>query len=82
MDPQEIKRLIEASLPGTQARVSGAQGKYEAVVVSPAFEGLTAVKRHQLVYGTVTDQIASGALHALTIKTYTPAEWQDLGHGA
>lgn len=82
MDPREIKRLIEAGIPGTQAQVNGAEGKYEAVVVGPAFAGLTAVRRHQLVYGTVKEQIASGALHALTIKAYTPAEWQDLDHGA
>jgi acid stress-induced BolA-like protein IbaG/YrbA len=82
MDPQEIKRLIETGIPGAQARIGGAEGKYEAVVISPAFEGLTTVKRHQLVYGTVNDQIASGALHALTIKTHTPEECQRLGNSA
>jgi acid stress-induced BolA-like protein IbaG/YrbA len=78
MTPEEIQRLIEAGIPDAQAQVTGDGYKFEAVVVSPAFEGLSLVKKQQMVYATVNDQIASGALHALTIKTYTPAEWQAL----
>jgi acid stress-induced BolA-like protein IbaG/YrbA len=76
MNPDEIKKLIEAGIPDSEALVTGEEGKYEATVVSPAFEGLTMVKKHQKVYSTVNEHIASGALHALTIKTYTPEEWQ------
>ena len=76
MNPNEIKKLIEAGIPGSEAFVTGEEGKYEATVVSAAFEGLTMVKKHQMVYSTVNEHIASGALHALTIKTYTPEEWQ------
>jgi acid stress-induced BolA-like protein IbaG/YrbA len=70
--------LIEAGMPGSTAHVSGDGYKYEATVISSVFEGLSPVKKQQLVYGTVSEQITSGALHALTIKTYTPAEWQAL----
>lgn len=45
-------------------------------MVSPDFEGLSPVKKQQMVYGTVTDRITSGELHALTIKAYTPDEWE------
>lgn len=76
MHPDEIKRLIEAGIPESQAFVTGDGYKYEATVVSPAFEGLSMVKEQQMIYATVNAQIASGALHALTIKAYTPAEWQ------
>jgi acid stress-induced BolA-like protein IbaG/YrbA len=78
MHPDEIKRLIEAGIPGSTAHVTGDGYKYEAIVVSQAFEGLSMVKEQQMVYATVSEQIASGALHALTIKAYTPAEWQAL----
>ncbi len=77
MDPEEIKQLIESGIPGSQAHVTGQQGKYEAVVISDAFKELSMVKEQQLVYGTVNAQIASGALHALTIRAYTPEEWQE-----
>ena len=76
MNPEDIKKLIEAGIPGAEAFVTGGDGKYEATVVSPDFAGLTMVKQHQKVYGTVNEHIATGALHALTIKTYTPEEWQ------
>jgi acid stress-induced BolA-like protein IbaG/YrbA len=46
------------------------------VAISELFEGLSAVKRQQLIYGALTDEIASGALHAISIKAYTPAQWQ------
>lgn len=77
MEITEIKALIERGIDNSEAIVTGAEGKYEAVVISPAFEGLTMVKEHQLVYATVNSQIASGELHALSIKAYTPEEWQE-----
>ncbi len=78
MHPDEIKRLIEAGIPGSMALVSGDGYKYEAVVVSDAFEGLSMIKEQQMVYATIHQQITTGALHAITIKAYTPAEWQAL----
>lgn len=74
MNPDDIKKLIEDGIPGAQATVTGEGGKYEATVISDAFAGLSTLKQHQLVYGTVNEHIASGALHALTIKAHTPDE--------
>jgi acid stress-induced BolA-like protein IbaG/YrbA len=78
MQPDEIKQLIEAGIPGAKAIVTGDGYKFEAVVISEAFDGLSMVKEQQKVYATLSAQIASGALHALTIKAYTPQEWRDL----
>lgn len=78
MDPEQIKQLIEAGIAGSQATVTGDGGKYEATVISDAFDGLSMLKEHQLVYATVNEHIASGALHALTIKAYTPGEWEEM----
>lgn len=72
MNAEEIRRLIEAHLPGAAVTVSGGDGKFEAEVVSDVFRGLTPVKAHRLVYAAVAADIASGALHALTIRTRTP----------
>ncbi len=77
METSEIKQLIEDGIENSQAIVTGDGGKYEATVISPAFEGLTMLKEHQLVYKTVNAQIASGELHALTIKAFTPSEWEE-----
>ncbi len=77
MTTDDIQKLIEAGIPGSQAMVTGAEGKYEATVISDAFDGLTMVKEHQLVYATIKDQIASGELHALSIKAFTVEEWEE-----
>lgn len=75
METTQIKELIEKGLEQSSATVTGGEGKYEALVISPAFEGSSPVKRHQMVYATVNRYIQSGELHALTIKAYTPDQW-------
>ena len=78
MQIEEIKALIEASIPESLVEVQ-VDGSHIALnVVSPAFEGLNAVKKQQLVYAGLQDAIASGAIHAVQMKTYTPAQWQAL----
>ncbi len=77
MTTDEIKNLIEIGIPTAKAIVTGAEGKYEATVISDQFEGMSMLKEHQLVYATVKAQIASGELHALTIKAFTPSEWDE-----
>ncbi len=72
MTPREIKNIIEASLADSEATVTGEEGKFEATVISSAFDGLSIVKQHQIVYKLLNEHIASGAIHALTIKAQTP----------
>ena len=79
MTPEEVKVLIEAGMAGSTVTVTGDGSKFEATVVSSAFEGKTMVQEQKMVYATVNEQITSGALHALTIKAYTPEEWEQLG---
>ena len=74
MDAQQVQHLIQTGIPDAEVTVSGGEGKFEATVVSDAFEGLTRVKRHQLVYSTVREQIADGSLHALSVRPLTPDE--------
>ena len=76
MNPDEVKKLIEAGLPDCEVTVTGDGSHFDAIVVGEMFEGMLPVKKQQAVYATLTEQITSGALHALTIKTYTPAEWE------
>jgi len=75
MNTDDIQKLIEAEVPDCKATVTGGEGKYEATVISTGFEGMSMVKKHQLVYSAVKAQIASGEVHALSIKTFTPEEW-------
>lgn len=74
MTAEEIQQLIAARMPDAAVEVSGDEGKFVANVTSEVFEGVMPVKRHRMVYACVNDEIASGALHALTIVAKTPAE--------
>jgi acid stress-induced BolA-like protein IbaG/YrbA len=74
MDSNQIKSLIEQGLPGATAEVRGDDGvHFEALVVSTAFAGKLPLARHRLVYATL-GELMGGAIHALSLKTLTPAE--------
>jgi len=76
MDPAEIAVLIEQGLPDAKVEVStDGMGHYEAVVVCEQFAGKRSVPRHQMVYATLGDLVGR-EIHALAVKTYTPAELQ------
>ncbi len=74
MDANTIKHLIESGLSGADARVAGDDGvHFEATVVSAAFEGKLPLARHRLVYATLGERMG-GEIHALALRTLTPAE--------
>ncbi len=72
MEIEAVAQLIRNGLPGAEVEVTGDGSHFEAVVISDAFAGLTPIKKQRLVMDTVKPQIASGELHALSIKTLTP----------
>lgn len=74
METEAVAQLIRDGLPGAEVQVSGDGSHFDATVVSDAFEGLTPIKKQRLVMETVREQIATGELHALSIKTLTPAQ--------
>jgi acid stress-induced BolA-like protein IbaG/YrbA len=74
MQAHEIKALLESSIVDSKVEVSIEGSHVNLVVVSPVFEGLRAVQKQQLVYKALADQIASGVLHAVNMKTLTPDE--------
>ena len=54
----------------------GSETHFKVVVVTERFDGLSAVKRHQLVYGVLAQELsAKPGIHALAITSRTPAEW-------
>lgn len=76
MQAEQIKQLIEAGLPGSQVQVRGDDGQhFDAVIVSPAFVGKGMLEQHRMVNAIVGDQLKSGEIHALAMKTYTPDSW-------
>ena len=76
MDAEQVKQIIEQQLAGTQVIPSGEGCSFQVTVIGDLFTGLSPVKKQQLVYACLTDQIADGSIHALGIKTYTADQWQ------
>lgn len=76
LDPKNIQTWIAAGLPCAHLEVDGDGHHFAAVIVSAEFSGMSRVKRQQRVYQTIRDKLDSGELHALSMQTLTPEEWQ------
>lgn len=79
--PDQIHAYLAAGLPCEHLEVDGDGQHFYAVIVSAAFEGLTRVRRHQRVYAALGDRMRE-EIHALSMKTLTPAEWAAQGQPA
>jgi acid stress-induced BolA-like protein IbaG/YrbA len=75
MQTDEIKRLIEAGLPGAVVQVDGDGTHFSAAVVSEEFAGKSMVQKHQMVYKTLGEKMGTD-IHALSIQAFTPDEWE------
>ena len=58
----------------------GSESHFKLVVVTESFEGVPRVRRHQTVNSILKDELA-GPLHALSMETLTPEEWEKKGGG-
>jgi len=77
MITRDIKIKIENAIPGATAHVLDPMndGQHlQAIVISPAFDGLSLIKQHQLVMAPLKDDFES-YVHALGLKTFTPEKW-------
>jgi stress-induced morphogen len=77
---EDIKQRIEAAIVGSQADVedyTGTGDHFRATVTAPAFEGLSRVQQHRLVYDVFGAEVG-GAIHALALTTRTPSQTQTL----
>ncbi len=48
----------------------------QVIIVSSEFEGKTLVEQHKVVYDIFSEEMKSNEIHALTLKTYSPAKWE------
>jgi acid stress-induced BolA-like protein IbaG/YrbA len=76
MQPEAVKALVEKGLPDCQVVVSGDGSHFDVTVIGAVFAGQSLLNKQRMVLATVSDEITSGALHAINIKAYTPEEWE------
>lgn len=80
MNADDVKKYLASTFSESEITVEGEGNKFNVQIVSDVFEGLMPVKRQQRVYACINDHIASGAIHAVTMKLYTVAEWEKARH--
>jgi acid stress-induced BolA-like protein IbaG/YrbA len=71
---EDVRGFIAAGLPCEHVEVEGDGRHFFATIVSLEFDGCSRVARHQRVYTALGDRMRA-QIHALSMKTLTPAEW-------
>lgn len=80
--PDEIRTILEKALPVSSLEMqdlTGGGDHWQVFIVSPAFEGKGLIEQHQMVYQALRDEMGDQRIHALSLKTFTPAQWDKLG---
>ncbi|MSQ56404.1 MAG: BolA family transcriptional regulator [Limnohabitans sp.] len=75
MTSDDLQSLIKQGLSCERITLEGDGRHWYATIVSKEFEGRRLIQRHQLVYATLGQKMHTDEVHALSMKTYTPAEW-------
>ncbi len=71
--PESLEVIDDSASHAGHAGALSGGGHYEVIIVSPAFAGLALLQRHRLIYDALGDAMG-GAIHAISIKAYTPQE--------
>ena len=79
MTSDQLESIIASQLPCQHLSVEGDGRHWYATIVSEQFEGLRLIQRHQKVYATLGRRMQTDEVHALSMKTLTPAEWSAQG---
>jgi acid stress-induced BolA-like protein IbaG/YrbA len=79
---EEIKstlaKSLSVSLVETQD-LTGGGDHWQLIIVSAAFEGKGLIDQHRMVNEALKEPMADQRIHALSLKTYSPAQWEKLG---
>lgn len=76
MDASEIEATLREAIDLKEVYVKTDGSHVEVIAVSAVFADLSRVKQQQMVYTPLNQAIADGSIHAVTIKAYTPDQWQ------
>jgi acid stress-induced BolA-like protein IbaG/YrbA len=76
MSIDELHALLEREFLNAYIDVKHSGNHYSITVVDDVFVGKKPVQRQQLVYSVLQEEITSGSIHAVQIKTYSKQEWQ------
>ncbi|SJL83623.1 BolA family iron metabolism protein IbaG [Vibrio palustris] len=75
MDSSQVKQILEQALNLEEIHVKGEGSHYEVIAVDGCFDGMSRVKKQQMIYAPLMELIQRNDIHAVSIKAYTPNEW-------
>lgn len=75
MDSAQVQQILEQALNLQEIHVKGEGSHYEVIAVDVAFDGMSRVKKQQLIYAPLMAYIQRNDIHAVSIKAFTPDEW-------
>lgn len=73
----EVERLIKGDFADAEIHIEGEGCDLEITVISEKFDGLSMLKQQQGVMASLAEPLSSGHLHAVTVKSFTPQQWQE-----
>jgi BolA family transcriptional regulator, general stress-responsive regulator len=73
LDPQRLEIVDDSRRHVGHAGAADGRGHFNVLVVSARFQGLSRLRRHQLVYEAVGDLMTTD-VHALSIQALAPDE--------
>ena len=80
--PEEIKATLTQALPVSLVEtqdLTGGGDHWQVIIVSAAFEGKGLIEQHRMVNDALKEPMGDQRIHALSLKTYSPAQWERLG---
>lgn len=76
MTTEELEVFLKDTLDLTEVHVKSDGSHFNIIAVSNQFDEMSRVNRQQFVYGPLTDKIADGSMHAVSIKTFNEEQWR------
>lgn len=76
MEISTIKELLMKAMVLEEVHISRNGSHFQIIAVSALFAGMSLIKKQQIIYLPLMEYIADNRIHALSIKAYTPEEWQ------
>lgn len=73
---KKIKLILQKKLQLNKIYVNGEEKHFTILVIDTIFEGMNYVDRHKMIYKPLKKYIIDNTIHAVSIKTYTPLEWE------
>ena len=78
MEVDDVKALILREVPDAEIHVQGEGCNFSVDIISESFSSVTKLNRQKKVLSSIKEQLATGEIHAMSVKAFTPEEWKTL----